>query len=101
SALHEFYTDVSRLDEYVSRLEDERKLRPENREAVEQLVLIYHQQKRLPEALRVLDAARAAVANDPDLLYYVAHLYGRIDQRDTEEQLLEEVVSLDPRPASA
>jgi tetratricopeptide (TPR) repeat protein len=101
SALHEFYTDVGRLDEYISKLEDERKVRPENREAVEQLVLIYHQQKRLPEALRVLDAARAAVADDADLLYYVAHLYGRIDQRDTEEHLLEEVVRLDPRNAPA
>jgi tetratricopeptide (TPR) repeat protein len=98
-ALYQFYMDARRVDEYVNRLEEERKARPDNREAVEVLVQIYHEQKRLPEALRVLDAAREAVKGDPDLLYYVAHLYGRIDQKQTEEQLLREVVRLDPRHA--
>lgn len=101
SALYEFYSDASRLEEYIGKLEKFRREHPEAREAAEQLALIYHQQKRLPEALRVLDATRDAVKSDPDLLYYVAHMYGRIDQKKTEEQLLEAVVTLDPRHASA
>jgi tetratricopeptide (TPR) repeat protein len=101
AALYEFYLDSHRLEEYIGKLETERKAHPDNREAVEQLVLIYFQSKRLPEALRVLDAARQAVAGDPDLLYYIAHVYGRIDQKDIEEKLLEDVVRLDPRNAPA
>ncbi|HEU4598260.1 MAG TPA: tetratricopeptide repeat protein, partial [Solirubrobacterales bacterium] len=100
-ALFQFYSATHRIEEYISKLEEERKARPGNREAVQQLVEIYYDQKRLPEALRVLDAARDAVRNDPDLLYYVAHVYGRIDQRETEEKLLQEVIRLDPRHASA
>ncbi|MDB5320468.1 MAG: Tetratricopeptide 1 repeat-containing protein [Phycisphaerales bacterium] len=100
-ALYTFYSDSRRLEEYITKLEEERKTHPDNREAVEQLVQIYHAQKRPAEALRVLDAARQAVANDPDLLYYIAHVYGRIDQKQTEEQLLEEVIRLDPRNAPA
>jgi tetratricopeptide (TPR) repeat protein len=100
-ALFQFYTDAHRLEEYINKLEEERKAHPENREAVEQLVLIYYDQKRLPEALRVLDAARDAVKSDPDLLYYIAHVYGRIDQKETEEKLLGDVVKLDPKHASA
>jgi tetratricopeptide (TPR) repeat protein len=101
ATLRQFYTDAHRLEEFISKLEEERKAHPDNREAVEQLVDIYYTQKRLPEALRVLDAARDAVATDPDLLYYVAHLYGRINQKDTEEQLLKKVVELDPKNAPA
>jgi tetratricopeptide (TPR) repeat protein len=100
-ALYNFYSDAHRIEEYISKLEEERKTHPDNREAVEQLVQIYHERNRLPEALRVLDAARQAVANDPDLLYYIAHVYGRIDQKQTEEQLLQEVIKLDPRNAPA
>jgi tetratricopeptide (TPR) repeat protein len=100
-ALFQFYSDAHRIEDYINKLEEERKAHPENREAVEQLVEIYHAQKRLPEALRVLDAARDAVRNDPDLLYYIAHVYGRIDQKETEEKLLQEVIRLDPKHASA
>jgi len=96
-----FYQSTRRLEEYIAMLEEERRAHPDNREAAEQLVEIYYEQKRLPEALRVLDAARQAVANDPDLLYYIAHRYGGIDQKETEEKLLQEVVRLDPRNAPA
>src|SRR5258706_15011922 len=100
-ALRDFYEESSRIEDLIAKLEDERKLHPDNREAVELLAGIYYQQKRLPDALRVLDAARQAVANDPDLLYYIAHRYGGIDQKQTEEQLLQEVIRLDPRNAPA
>lgn len=100
-ATYAFYSRSNRIEDYITKLETERKTHPDNHEAVEQLVLIYYERKRLPEALRVLDAARQAVASDPDLLYYVAHVYGRIDQKSSEEKILEDVIHLDPRNAPA
>jgi tetratricopeptide (TPR) repeat protein len=100
-AMEQFYRHHARLDDFISKLETERIRNPENREAAEVLVSIYAEQKRLPEAMKVLDAARAAVAKDPDLLYYVAHLYERVQQKEVTEQLLEEIVAMDPHHAAA
>jgi tetratricopeptide (TPR) repeat protein len=96
SAMEDFYTRTNHLDAYVARLEAQRTEHPENRLAVEQLVILYAQQNRLPDAIRVLDAARAAAANDADLLYYLGGLYARIGQRDTTEQILRDVIRIDP-----
>jgi tetratricopeptide (TPR) repeat protein len=85
----------------IDLLENERSQHPANRVAVEALVDIYAAQNRMSDATRVLDAAHAAVAGDPDLLYYVAHLYERIDQPQTTEQLLQEVIKVDPNNAPA
>lgn len=100
-AAESFYRHHAKLEDFITKLEAERTKNPDNREAVEVLVSIYADQKRLPEASRVLDAAKAAVAKDPDLLYYVAHLYERIDEKRITEQLLQEVVALDPHHAAA
>ena len=100
-AIESFHVQHGKLDDFVAQLETERLKNPDNREAVEMLVSIYVDQKRLPEASRVLDAAKAAVANDPDLLYYVAHLYERIDQKPVTERMLEEIVGMDPHHAAA
>ncbi|HMB95217.1 MAG TPA: tetratricopeptide repeat protein, partial [Tepidisphaeraceae bacterium] len=80
----------------IETLETERTAHPGNRAAVEALVEIYAGQSRIAEATRVLDAARDAVAADPDLLYYVAHLYERIDQPQTTELVLQQVLKIDP-----
>jgi len=101
SALHQLYTQTGRLDQYIDRLEQQRAQHPDNRNAVEQLVEIYAAQSRLADATRVLDAMRTAVANDPDLLYYVANLYGRIGQQQTTEEILQQVLHLDPTHAPA
>jgi tetratricopeptide (TPR) repeat protein len=95
-AMYRYYNETRRLEEYISKLEEVRKKHPDNREAVEQLVMIYHEHKRLPEALRVLDSAQAAAAGDPDLLYYLSSVYGRIDQKQTQEDMLRRVIELDP-----
>ena len=100
-AIESFHLQHGKLEDFIGQLEAERMKHPDNREAVEMLVSIYVDQKRLPEASRVLDAARAAVANDPDLLYYVAHLYERIDQKPMTERMLEEIVGMDPHHAAA
>lgn len=100
-AMLNFYQHYASIDQFITKLEDERTRNPDNREAVETLVQIYVGQKRLPEASRVLDSLRAAVAKDADLLYYVAHLYELVDQKQTTEQILQDVVRLDPRHAAA
>jgi Tfp pilus assembly protein PilF len=52
--------------------------------------------------VRILDASRAAVASDPQELYYVAHLYERLEHKQMSEQVLQDVLKLDPKnvPAS-
>lgn len=49
----------------------------------------------------MLDATRAAAADDPDLLYKVASLYARFDQRPTAEEVLQQVMRMAPNHASA
>ena len=100
-AIQSFQLQHGKLDDFIAQLEAERLKNPDNREAVEMLVSIYVDQKRLPEAAQVLDAARNAVAHDPDLLYYVAHLYERIDQKPVTERMLEEIIGMDPHHAAA
>ena len=100
-AMESFYRRYAKIEEFIAKLEAERVRKPENREAVEALVMLYAEERRLPEAGKVLESARAAVARDPDLLYYVAHLYERVDQKQTTEQLLLDVVRMDPHHAAA
>lgn len=104
AALAAFYGQTGRMEEYIAKLEAQRAQHPENRSAVEQLVLLYASQKRLAEATRVLDAARASAAEekDADLLYYIAGLYTRIGQKETTEEILEQIVrQVDPQHAPA
>src|SRR5205823_4257529 len=72
SALNNLYGQTGKIEKWIAKLEAQRVAHPENRTAVEQLVLLYANQKRLPEAIRVLDSVRQAVTDDPDLLYYLA-----------------------------
>jgi len=51
--------------------------------------------------VRVLDAVRTAASGDADLLYYIAGLYTRVGQKETTEQVLEQVVRTDPQHAPA
>jgi tetratricopeptide (TPR) repeat protein len=101
SALQELYTRGGRVDQYVDLLEQERARHPDNRNAVERLVEIYAMQERLADAIRALDSMRLAAAGDPDLLYYVANLYGRIGQQKSTEEILQQVLQLDPNHAPA
>ncbi|HEV2293032.1 MAG TPA: tetratricopeptide repeat protein [Tepidisphaeraceae bacterium] len=101
NAMRNLYGATGRIEKYIDLLEAERVKRPENRASIAMLVELYAEQKRTSEAMRVLEAAQAAVADDPDLLYYVAHLYTRIGQEEVTEQTLAKVVKLDPNHAAA
>ncbi len=95
------YSQSGRINDYIRKLEDIRTKHPENRTVVEQLVDIYAAQSKTADAIRVLDAARSAVKGDPDLMYYVAHLYERVGQNKTTEEILGEILRIDPRNAPA
>ena len=63
---------------------------------------IYLSQGNTDAAVRVLDQALAASnGKDADLLYQVAHLYDEVDQKQVTEQVLQQVVNLDPKNSSA
>jgi tetratricopeptide (TPR) repeat protein len=100
-ALQSFYQQIGRLPEFVNRLENECQRDPQNRTALETLVGLYGQEKRQTDAARVLDASRAAMGNDPDLLYSIAHLYETIDQPQTTEEILAKVIQISPHHAAA
>ncbi|HUB24075.1 MAG TPA: tetratricopeptide repeat protein [Tepidisphaeraceae bacterium] len=89
------------LEQFLDRLADLVRREPANETAVDWLVGIYAQQGRTAAAQSVLDQDRAAVSHDPDSLYQIAHLYEQVDQNQTTESVLEQVVALDATHASA
>ncbi len=99
--MRQFYTQTGRINELISKLEDERASHPRDTDVVSRLVLLYAGQKRNSEALRLLDATRNAVADDADLLYSLTPLYQELDQKQTADDVLQQVVQLDPAHAGA
>jgi len=95
------YAQTGRQAELVSRLQAEVDQRPQNRSAVMMLVELLAGADRAAEASRIIDSARTAAGNDADVLYDLAHLYTRIGQRQMTEQVLEQVLKIDPQHAPA
>lgn len=91
-----FYASTGREEEFYRKLEEERSRHPDNAPVVAALVEGYASQKRMAEATRALDDMRRAVASDAEQLYFLAHLYERLENTDTSEQLLADVLRLDP-----
>jgi predicted Zn-dependent protease len=82
-------------------LEKLRIANPQNQVVVEELVDLYMQQHQLAEAQHVLDATHAVVGGDADLLYYLSHLYALIGQQQQAEDVLAEVLKIDPTHSGA
>ncbi|MCY2951970.1 MAG: tetratricopeptide repeat protein [Planctomycetota bacterium] len=97
-----FFMRGGRVEGLISRLEEERTRRPDNQVVVDALVRLYGEQKRTADAIRVIDAMRTAAAGDTDRLYFVSQFYERIQHREMTEQVLREVLRIDPQngPAS-
>jgi tetratricopeptide (TPR) repeat protein len=74
---------------------------PRNLAAATELSLLHQQKGRLDEAVKVVDAARAALKDRPDSLYFIASLYTRLGRPIPAEQSLRDVLAIDPRHASA
>lgn len=95
-AMRRFYTQTGRLNELIGKLEDQRTAHPRDTDLVARLVALYADQKRNAEAMRLLDTTRALVADDPDLLYALTASYEQLDQKQTADEILQQVVKLDP-----
>ena len=96
------YSKSGKTDALAGRLERRVRDEPASMAALGALVEIYGQKSRLPDAVPLVDAARQTLADDPDHLYQIAHLYTRVGRRDAAEAVLARVLELDPAhpPAS-
>ncbi len=90
------YGRLGHLDQYTALLEELLKASPGNVQIVARLVDVYETDKRQSDALRILDAARAALTDDAGALYYLSHLYQNVGRTDLCEQVLEQALRLDP-----
>jgi tetratricopeptide (TPR) repeat protein len=93
---HAFYVRAGRLDALIGALEARVKEQPGNVAAAAALVELYGERGRQADAAGVVDAARAALARDPDHLYQVAHLYTGLGQRPAAEAALRQVLDIEP-----
>jgi predicted Zn-dependent protease len=89
------------LEWLLTQLQRRHAAAPGDLAPVAQLIDILAEHRRQPEATRALDATRAALARDPDLLYQVAHLYARLGQKATTNQVLRDVLAAEPAHAAA
>lgn len=87
---------MNQQDRLVTLLESERARHPSNVLVVDSLVDIYTSQKNASAAQADLSATRKAVANDPDLLYYLASLYQRVSDNEAAEAVLLDVLKVQP-----
>ncbi len=86
----------NRESQLLDKLEQQRAVRPDNRPLVQAMVELYAGRGRTADAVRVLDQTRAAAGDDPDQLYYIAHLYERVEQKGMTERVLLDILKLDP-----
>jgi len=99
--MNRFYARSGRTETFISKLEDERAKRPGNQAVVDALLSTYVEQGRMPDAVRVVDGMRAAAGRDTDQLYLLAHLYDRAGQRTAAEDVLKEVLRIEPQNGPA
>ncbi len=99
--LQTVYGQMGKLDEFVSTLEAYRAAHPQDTDVASRLAAIYAGEKKPDEANRVLAQARTAVAGDADLLYSLAQMYAMLDEKSRAEDVLEQVVKIDPTHAGA
>jgi tetratricopeptide (TPR) repeat protein len=96
SACQELYAQGHRLDELAKLLQDRVARRPKAFHCAELLARIESSGGHVDEASRVLDAARTAAADEPDVLYDLSQAYNRLGQNHTAEDVLRQVLKLDP-----
>jgi len=101
AAARSHYARTGRLEAFADKLRQCHEAQPADVAVAAQLADVLAELGRSADGSRVLDATRAALADDADLLYEVAHLYDRVGQKSTTEQVLRDVLRLDPSHASA
>jgi len=101
AALENFYLQTGQPDALPQKLEQLVAHDPGNFAAVETLSELYIDQHQPANAARILDIASKFNARDPDLLYNLSGLYSRNDQQTAAEQMLRDVLRLDPTHSGA
>ncbi|MDB5328970.1 MAG: cellulose synthase subunit BcsC [Phycisphaerales bacterium] len=91
-----FYARKQHPEQFALHLQERLAHDPGDLAAAGALAGAYTADHRAADAAAVLDAARAACANDPDLLYSLSGLNTRIGRKEVGENLLREVLRLDP-----
>jgi Tfp pilus assembly protein PilF len=101
AALQEFYTQTDQLPELMTRLRERLAKEPWNFTLAEVLAQTDADQQRTSDAVAVIDRMRRTFGDDPDLLYEISGLYARAGQNAAAEQVLQQVLKLDPSYAGA
>ncbi|MDB5304911.1 MAG: Tetratricopeptide 2 repeat protein, partial [Phycisphaerales bacterium] len=91
-----YYARKQHPELFALHLQEHLAQEPGDIAAASALASAYAADKRSIDAARVLDAAQAACAKDPDLLYSLSAINARIGRKDASESLLREVLRLDP-----
>jgi tetratricopeptide (TPR) repeat protein len=100
-AARAFYSRIGKLESLARRLQSRLETRPRDVPVVAEVVTLFTSLNRSPEAIRVLDASRTAMAGDPTGLYPLANLYSKAGESATAVELLRDVIKLDPNFAAA
>lgn len=94
-------TRAGKLEQAIEQLEREHRVEPANLAVASALARTYVAERRMSDAVRVLDELRRAAAEDIQTLYFVAHLYEQAGHSELTEQVLTDVLRLDPENVSA
>jgi tetratricopeptide (TPR) repeat protein len=95
------YVQIGHAPDFVSALVALRTEQPTNLTIVSILSEIFVHSGRPDIAIALLDETRRHVATDADMLYEVASLYHEIGQEGTSEQVLQQVLQVDPQNPAA
>jgi tetratricopeptide (TPR) repeat protein len=101
AGLSQFYIETGQVDRLLTTFSQKLAAEPWNSTLAIGLWEIQQKENHTAEALQTLDHLRAAAAKDPDLLYTISGLYTRMKQNDRSEQVLQQVIKLDPTFAGA
>lgn len=96
AVLHALYAQLNRRHRFDELLTEAHRDEPGNLGLAAALVEFKLSRGQRDDAVRVVDATRDAVADDPDALYQVSHLYLMAEQKDPAEQALRTALRLEP-----
>jgi tetratricopeptide (TPR) repeat protein len=99
--VEQFYTETARVDDLIAKFRQRVSAEPWNYLLAIALMHVYELQHQQGDAIAVLGSLRRTASNDPDLLYTLAGLYTRLGENSQSEQLLQEVLNLDPTSPGA
>jgi tetratricopeptide (TPR) repeat protein len=100
-AVEQFYSETGRLKDLIPILQQRLAAERWNSSLALALSEAYEGLHQRDEALHVLDALREAIASDANALYSLAGAYSRMAASDRSEQVLAQVLKLDPSFAGA